>query len=102
MLPHNWETRMNGKPEPEKVRGMIKSIGLSARGPNSGELTLNIEGKNYYAGIIDDKRSGSEGLEDGAYASYVSIATLAYSLGATVECTYMKLDKERIVGLVIP
>ena len=95
---------MNGNSEPKKVTGKIKSIGLSGRGPNSGELTLVIgppgKGENYYAGIIDKDKS-PEGIEHGVFAGFVSIATLAYAARANVECTYVESDKARITGLII-
>jgi hypothetical protein len=43
--------------EPKKIKGKVKSIGLSGFGPNSGELTLVIgppgKEQNVYAGILD-------------------------------------------------
>ena len=97
---------MDNTPDPKKVRGKIKSIGLSGFGPNSGELTLRIgppgaDGENYYAGIID-QGGASDSTEHGVFAAYVSIATLAYSMRATVECTYLEKDKARITGLIFP
>ena len=96
---------MNGKLEPQTIRGKIKSIGLSGFGPNSGELTLLIgppgnKAENYFAGIMD--RGGeSDSIEHGVFAGFVSIATMAYSMRATVECTYVQKDKARITGLLI-
>ena len=58
------------------------------------------KGENYYAGIIDQD-GGSDSIEHGVYASFVSIAIMAYSLRATVECTYVQKDKPRITGLLI-
>ncbi|MFM9847980.1 MAG: hypothetical protein ACKVP3_12570 [Hyphomicrobiaceae bacterium] len=96
---------MNGTPDPKKVTGKIKSIGLSGFGPNSGELTLVIgtpsKGQNFYAGIIDDKKKARDGIEHGVFAGFVSIATLAYAMRANVECTYVETDKARITGLII-
>lgn len=96
---------MNGKSDPQTIQGKIKSIGLSGFGPNSGELTLVIgppgaKGENYYAGIIDDG-GASDGIEHGLFAGFVSIATSAYYMRATVECTYVQKDKPRITGLLI-
>lgn len=95
---------MNNSPTPKETTGRIKSIGLSGRGPNSGELTLVIgsagKGENLYAGIIDDKNHRN-GIEHGVFAGFVSIATLAYSTKSPVKCTYLELDKPRITGLVI-
>ena len=69
---------MNGKSDPQTIRGKIKSIGLSGFGPNSGELTLLIgppgdKGENYYAGIID-QGGASDSIEHGVFAGFISIA----------------------------
>jgi hypothetical protein len=88
---------------PKKIKGKIKSIGLSGFGPKSGELTLVIgppgQGQNVYAGILDQNHH-PDGIEHGVFAGFVSIATLAFSTGATVECTYLEKDKARITGLL--
>lgn len=65
-------------PEPKKITGKIKSIGLSGFGPNSGELTLVIgpKNQNVYAGILDQNHH-PEGIEHSVFAGFVSIATLA-------------------------
>jgi hypothetical protein len=96
---------MSGPSAPQTITGKIKRIGLSGRGPNSGELTLAIgpprtKSENYYAGIID-QCGHPDGIEHGVFAGFVNIATLAYSTRATVECTYVVTDKARITGLVI-
>ena len=96
---------MNSSSTPQKIHGKIKSIGLSGFGPNSGELTLVIgppgaPGQNFYAGIIDQNHH-SDGIEHGVFAGFVSIATLAFSTRASIECTYLEKDKARITGLAI-
>jgi hypothetical protein len=94
---------MNGS-VPKKITGKVMSIGLSGLGPNSGELTLVIglpgKGENFYAGILDNDHH-PDGVEHGVFAGFVSIATLAFSARATVECTYFMKDKARISGLLI-
>lgn len=79
---------MNGKSEPI--------------GPNSGELTLFFgapgdKGENCYAGIID-QGGASDGIEHGVFAGFVNIATMAYSMRATVECTFVQKDKPGITA----
>jgi hypothetical protein len=62
----------NASPEPKRIKGKIKSIGLSGNGPNSGELTLVIgtpgKGENFYAGIIDEARH-PDGIEHGVFGA---------------------------------
>jgi hypothetical protein len=87
---------------PKTIKGKIKSIGLSGFGPDSGESTLVIgppgKGQNFYAGILDQNHQ-PQGIEHGVFAGFVTIATVAFSTRATVECTYLERDKARITGL---
>ncbi len=95
---------MKKSPAPQTVKGKIKRINLSGFGPNSGELTLTIgppgNDQNVYAGILDQNHHPN-GMEHGVFAGFVSIATLAFSMRATVECTYLEMDKPRITALLI-
>jgi hypothetical protein len=67
-------------------------------------LVLRLQGngtQNVYAGVMDSQRS-PDAIEHGAFAGYMSIATLAYATKATVRCSYLVRDKkERINGLSI-
>ena len=58
------------------------------------------KGENLYAGIIDETHH-PDGIEHGVFAGFVAIATLAFSMRASVECTYVEKDKARITGLLI-
>jgi hypothetical protein len=42
-----------------------------------------------------------DAIEHGDFAGYVSMACFAHEVGATVRCTYLKKDKERINGLSV-
>ena len=57
------------------------------------------KGENLYAGIIDETHH-PDGIEHGVFAGFVAIATLT-SMRASVECTYVEKNKDRITGLLI-
>ena len=93
---------MNGTPQTE-VTGAVQRIDATGIGPNSGELTLVIKPDDgavveVFAGIMPEKPSVN-GVLDGVYASYVTIASTALATGRQVRCRYLQADKPRITGL---
>ena len=97
---------MNGRPVPVEVRGAVQRLDTSGDGPNSGEITLVIKPDAgpvvlVFAGILGSSNPGPNGIEQGVYASFVSVALAAMTSGRQLSCTYQSLDKNRITGLTL-
>lgn len=96
---------MNGGPVPQVVSGVVTGVDLSGFGPNSGEMTLNIQPDNkplvqVFAGIMNDQHTPTS-IENGMFAAYVNMALTAMTTGRTLSLTYLAEDKLRINWMTI-
>ena len=95
---------MNGEIEPHgSANGFVTQLQLSGFGPNSGEITLGITQDDgsfiqVFGGIISQTPT-ENGLEDGVFAAFVNLATIAYVHKRRVQCTYVSKDKLRFYQL---
>lgn len=86
--------------DPIDVLGTVTRVDISGFGPNSGELTVVIQPSTggvveVFAAIMTDKRELPE-IEHGVFAAYAHMASLAYTTGKTLACSYLQKDKARI------
>ena len=92
---------MNGPPAPISITGNVIGLDASGIGPNSGEITLIIQTDagpvvEVFAGILGSSNPSANGIEQGVYASYVTVALAAMTSGRKLSCSYLPLDKYRI------
>ena len=92
---------MNGRPASILITGMVQGLDATGIGPNSGEITFIIKTDagpvvEVFAGILGSSNPSANGIEQGVYASYVSIALTAMTTGRSLTCSYLPLDKYRV------
>jgi hypothetical protein len=97
---------MNGKPASIEITGMVLGLDASGIGPNSGEITFVIKTDagpvvEVFAGILGSSNPSADGIEQGVYASFVTIALTAMTTGRSLRCSYLPLDKYRVYNMSI-
>jgi hypothetical protein len=96
---------MNGKPASIVITGMVLGLDASGIGPNSGEITFIIKTDagpvvEVFAGILGSSNPSANGIEQGVYASFVTVALTAMT-GRKLSCSYLPLDKYRVNNMSI-
>ena len=97
---------MNGKPRGTEISGIVLGMDASGIGPNPGEITLIVRVDDgsvveVFAGILGSSNPGQNGIEQGVYASYVTMALAAMTTGRRLTCSYVSLDKNRIYAMSV-